>query len=346
MSKNFKRFFCLILALAMLLPVLSGCKKEEKSGESKPAETKPVVKEEPPEEAAVLKILTLGHSLTVDACHMLNLVADAEGYKDLLIGTLYYSGCPLNKHVKYLTDDEAAYNLYLSSTKTPKVAPDTTDGVTMKYALNYEYWDIIIMQGGVFEVAKEPTYTAGDIQIIQNYVKENVVNKNVKFAWHMPWVFPTDRDLQLTKDNDSYHKNYEEFDHDRSKLYNAMTKCVGDHIVTDETFDFLIPTGTAIENALSSYLTEKDLHRDYAHASDYGRLIAAYTWYCKLAGIEQLTEVKLEKVPKQFFKSIPAGSPDWVLTDHEKELLIESVNNALKEPLQMTQSKFAEKPAQ
>lgn len=341
MSKNVKRFLCFVLALVMILPVLAGCGgNADKAPETKPAPT------EPAEEAKVLKVLTLGHSLAVDACHMLNLVANAEGYESMLIGTLYYSGCPLNKHVKYLTDDEPAYNLYLSSTDKPNIAPETTDGVTMKYALNYEYWDIIVMMGGVFEVARSVTYTNGDIQTIQNYVKDNAVNPNFKFAWHMPWVFPVDRDLQLTKDNDSYHKNYEEFDHDRSKLYGAMTKCVGDHIVTDETFDFLIPSGTALENALSSYMTEKDVHRDYAHASDFGRLIAAYTWYCKLAGIEQLEAIKLDKVPKQFFKSIPAGTPDWVLTDHEKELIIESVNNALKNPLQMTQSKFTEKPAQ
>ena len=215
----------------------------------------------------------------------------------------------------------------------------------MKYALTYEYWDIIIMQAGVFEVARSATYTNGDIQTIQEYVNKHKVNPLAKFAWHMPWVFPVDRDLQLTKDNDSYHKNYEEFDHDRSKLYGAMTKCVGDHIMTDDTFEFLIPSGTAIENALSSYLTEKDLHRDYAHASDFGRLIASYVWYCKLAGIEQLDAIKLDKVPKQFFKSIPAGMPDWVLTDHEKEMIIESVNNALKNPLQVTQSKFTEAPA-
>ena len=346
MSKNFTRIFCFILVVAMILPVLTGC-GEKPATQQTPETTKPAPEPtEPAEEAGVLKILTLGHSLTVDSCHMLNLVAHAEGFDNLLIGTLYYSGCPLNKHVKFLADNEPAYNLYISSTDTPTVTPNITEGVTMKDALTYEYWDIIIMQAGVFEVARSVTYTNGDIQTIQTYVNEHKLNPLARFAWHMPWVFPVDRDLQLTKDNDSYHKNYEEFDHDRSKLYGAMTKCVGDHITTDETFEFLIPSGTALENALSSYMTEKDLHRDYAHASDFGRLIAAYTWYCKLAGLEQLDAVKLDKVPKQFFKSIPAGSPDWVLTDHEKELLIESVNNALKNPLQMTQSKFTEKPAQ
>ena len=338
MSKNLKRFIAMLLVLVTVLPVLAACGETEETPETtKPAAT------EPEEEAKVLKILTLGHSLTVDACHMLNLVSAAEGMENLVIGTLYYSGCPLNKHVQFLTEDAPVYNLYLSSTATPNVIPEIEKEVTMEYALTYDYWDIIIMQAGVFEVAKSATYTNGDIQKIQEYVNKHKKADWATFAWHMPWAFPVDRDLQMMKDNDSYHKNYEDFDHDRSKLYNAMTKCVGDHILTDETFQFLIPSGTAIENALSSYLTEKDLHRDYAHATDYGRLIAAYTWYCKLAGIEKLEAVKLDKVPKQFFKSIPGG-PDWVLTDHEKELLIESVNNALKNPLQMTQSKFTTAP--
>lgn len=339
MSKNIKRFLCLFLAVVMLLPIFAGCAKEEAPEETKAAPT------EPPEEAKVLKVLTLGHSLTVDSCHMLNLVANAEGYESMLIGTLYYSGCPLYKHVEFLTKDEPAYNLYLSSTDTAMTAPQITDGVTMKYALTFDNWDIIVMQGGGFEISENDTFTNGDIQTIQEYVNKYKADW-ATFAWHMPWAFPVDTDLQQTQSSGTVHKNYEKYGHDRSNLYSAMTKCVADHIVTDDTFEFVIPSGTAIENALSSYLTEKDLHRDYGHASDFGRLIAAYTWYCKLAGIEQLEEIKLEKVPKQFFKSIPAGMPDWVLTDHEKEMILESVNNALKEPLQMTQSKFTEKPAQ
>ena len=340
MSKNVKRFLCIVLALVMILPVLAGCSgNEDQAPETKPAPT------EPAEEAKVLKVLTLGHSLTVDACHMLNLVANAEGYESMLIGTLYYSGCPLYKHVEFLTKDEPAYNLYLSSTDKATVTPVITDGVTMKYALTFDYWDVIVMQGGGFEIAESDTFTDGNIQKIQEYVNQYKADW-ATFAWHMPWAFPVDTDLQNTQSTGTVHKNYEKYGHDRSNFFSAMTKCVGDHIMTDETFEFLIPSGTAIENALSSYLTEKDMHRDYGHASDFGRLIAAYTWYCKLTGIEQLEEIKLDKVPKQFFKSIPAGTPDWVLTDHEKELIIESVNNALKAPLQMTQSQFTEKPAQ
>ena len=37
---------------------------------------------------------------------------------------------------------------------------------------------------------------------------------------------------------------------------------------------------------------------------------------------------------------------DRVLTEHEQALVLESVNNALKNPLQITQSTFTERPAQ
>lgn len=343
MSKSLKRFFALILAIVMLLPVFAGCGS---NADSDAAETKPAPTE-PPEEAKVLKVLTLGHSLAVDTGHMLALVANAEGYENLLVGTLYYSGCPLYRHVEFLTNDEPAYNLYISSTDTPSVTPIITDAVTMKYALTYEYWDIIVMQGGVFEVAKDETYTNGDIQTIQNYVNEHKLNPLAKFAWHMPWAFPVDNDLRDTfgREENGYYKNYEQYGHNRTNFYNAMTKCVSDHIMTDDTFDFLIPSGTAIENALSSYLEEKDLHRDYAHASDLGMVIGSYVWYCKLAGVEKLEEIKLDTVPKQFFKSQPKLQ-DWVLTDMEKAIILESVNNALANPLQMTQSQYTEAPAQ
>ena len=334
-----KRHIALLLILALFLPILAGCGNTTEPETTAPAAT------EPEEEAKVLKILTLGHSLTVDSCHMLNMVAAAEGMDNLIVGTLYYSGCSLDKHVEFLTKDEAAYNLYLSSSATPNIIPDIKQSVTMKEALTYDYWDIIILQGGGFEVAKDETYTDGNIQKVQEYVNKHKLADWATFAWHMPWALPVDPDLQATQKTGTVREAYKKYDDDRSKYFKAMAGCVEKNIMTDDTFAFLIPSGTAIENALSSYLTEKDLHRDYAHATDYGRLIAAYTWYCKLAGIEQLDAVKLEKVPKQFFKSTPAGSPDWILTEQEKALLIESVNNALKNPLQMTQSAFTTAPA-
>lgn len=342
MSVNLKRFLALVLAVVMLLPVFTGCANSD-GGEETGTEPAPT---EPEEEAKILKVLTLGHSLAVNTGHMLALIADAEGFENLVVGTLYYSGCPLNKHVQFLKNDEPAYNLYLSSTENPTWAPEITEGVTMKDALKHDYWDIIVMQGGVFEIAKSETYTNGNIQIIQNYVNEHKLNPLAKFAWHMPWALPTDNDLRdsFGRENNSYYTRYEEYGHNRLNFYKAMTKCVSDHIMTDETFEFLIPSGTAIECAVSSYLTEKDIFRDYAHAGDLGCVIGSYVWYCKLAGLEKLDAVHLDSVPKHFLRTHPT-TQDWVLTDMEKAIIVEAVNNALAKPLELTESQYKTAPA-
>lgn len=341
MCNYFKRILALCLSALLLIGCFAGCGNENSQEET----TEPVPTQSP-EEAAVLKVLVLGHSLAVDSGHMLNLVANAEGYSELRLATLYYSGCPLNKHVQFLTNDSREYQLFVSSTATPNVPPEVMNEVTMREAIKFDYWDIIIMQGGVFELIEDATFQNGDIQTIQKFVNEHKLNPTAVFGWHMPWATPVDDDLRNSYplQPNSYITNYEKLGHNRSNYYNGIVKCVSNHIVTDETFKYLIPSGTAMENALSSYMTEKDLHRDYAHASDLGRVIAAYTWYCVLTGVESLSQIKLNAIPKAFFKSIVA-TEDYVLTDSEKALILESVNNALKNPLQMTQSQYTEAPA-
>ena len=41
---------------------------------------------------------------------------------------------------------------------------------TMKDAIVYDDWDIIVMQGGVWELASDTTFTNGDIQKIQDFI--------------------------------------------------------------------------------------------------------------------------------------------------------------------------------
>ncbi len=293
-----------------------------------------------------LKVLTLGHSLAVDSGHMLNMIAATEGYdQPMEVATLYYSGCPLWKHVNFIKQNSAVYYLYLSSTTTPDAPPTITKGVTMEYGLEYDDWDIIIMQGGVFEIAHDATYTDGNIQFIQNYVNQHKTNPDAVFGWHMAWACPTDNELRDIYTSDkSFYTSYEVFDHDRRKMHAAVADCVGRNIVTDDSFIYLIPAGTAVENAVSSYLTEKDLYRDYVHVNDLGRVISSYTWYCTLAGIDHLDEIKLDAIPKAFLFSTADKTQDRVLTDMEKAIILESVNNALANPLQKTQSQYTVAP--
>ncbi len=344
MLKSWKRILTLSLALALMPCIFAGC------GGKSAEPTEPAVTE-PEEEKKVLRILTLGHSLAVDCGHMLNLICDTEGigeYDEIYIGTLYYSGCPLGKHVDFLRENSREYVLYISSTKTPGNIPEPMTAISMYDALKFNYWDIIVMQGGVFEITESDAYTNGNIQTIQNYVNEHKLNPLATFAWHMPWVPPVNEELrnQYPYTPNPYTNHYETLGYSRSNYYNGITKCVEDHILTDETFQFLIPSGTAIENALSSYLEETDLHRDFVHGTDLARVIASYTWYCRIMGIDKLEQMKLDAVPVKFLLSTEDKTKDRVLTEAEKCLILESVNNALANPLQMIQSQYTQAPAQ
>lgn len=342
MKKTWKRILSLTLAMLMLLGTMTACGKTEDVEENK----EPTVTESP-EEAKVLKVLTLGHSLAVDSGHLLNLICATQGlgdYEEVVIGTLYYSGCTMSEHVSFMQEESRVYDLYLSSSKTPDEPPTIMSELDMQIALTYDYWDIVIMQDGVFEITNSSCYTKGDRQTLQDFVNQNKMNTSVRFAWHMTWVAPTDNTLRDTfpYEPNTYYTNYEKFNHDRTACYNAVVKCVNDHIANDESIEFIIPSATAFENALSSYLEETDLHRDYVHATDLGRVIVSYTWYCKLMGIDKLEEIKLSAIPVKFFKSTE-GTEDLVLTDMEKAVILESVNNALKKPMQMTQSEYTQK---
>ncbi len=343
-----RRLFTMLLSMSICMCVLAACGNEAaNTPDTTTAPTGAAEPSQPGEEGKTLKILTLGHSLAVDCGHMLARVAAAEGYENFKVGTLYYSGCTLARHVGYLTKNEPAYKLYLSSTEDPNSVPTIMSDVTMENALRLDYWDIIIMQGTSSELATySDTVTGLNITTIYTYAREHCLNPNAKFVWHMGWVPPTDNALLDTYPNpgsNPYYSAYQKYNNDRSIYYNKVVDAVQKNIVTDERFEFVIPTATAMENALSSYLEEKDIHRDYVHATDLARVMNSYVWFCKIFGIEQLQEVKMDTIPVAFFKSTQ-GSQDRVLTDAEKDLILESVNNALKTPFAMTQSQYTTAP--
>lgn len=342
MSISLKR--CLAIALAALtgMNLLGGCGSQPAGT---PTESQESTETLPEETKTSLKVLTIGHSLAVDSCYMLSLIAAAEGYTELTVGTLYYSGCSLSRHVKYMSTDAREYALYLSNSADVSVDRQTMNEVTMKEAVRYTDWDVIVLQGDPFEPSSESTFTNGNIQMLQKFVNDNKLNPKAIFAWHMFWPIATDPELMATHPTkpNPYAARYAKFDTDRNKLYAAYTDCVNKYILTDETISYVIPSGTAMENAMSSYMEEKDLLRDFGHANDLGRIIAGYTWYCTLRGIDALEEIKLSTIPMAYFKSTK-DLQDRVLTDHEKALILESVNNALKNPLQVTQSQFTQAP--
>ena len=90
----------------------------------------------------------------------------------------------------------------------------------------------------------------------------------------------------------------------------------------EESVDFIIPTGTAIQNARA--LTDEVITRDTYHLSyDKGRFIAGLTFFTKITGI-----------PIDGITWTPDGVDEKFL-----DIAIRVVNDAIKNPYSITQYK-------
>lgn len=111
-------------------------------------------------------------------------------------------------------------------------------------------------------------------------------------------------------------------------MYNAILSAVDKNIRTRDDIYTVSPTGTAIQNARSSYVGDR-LTRDGYHLTyDLGRYVAGLTF------IGQLTGLSIENV---------TYLPDGV-DENLRAVAIESATNAIKTPTKQTESNYKTEP--
>ena len=363
-----KRLIALLLAICLCCGIFAGCSQKEAKApeEVKSNETEQTEKEDDQvvvEDDGVLKILMIGQSLGMDSVFMLPDVFKNENAGPVVVGILYHSGCRLGQHVEYLTNNAPQYAYFEYNTEEhdqwyradcngeffpyiPNTANDTyiSDGSiaqTMEFGVTRHDWDIVVTQAGVFEAANaaDSAYDielASDIQTIIGYVLEKDIQPASKpqIAWNITWTCPSDDML-----NDTYNTYLHDNFADADAMYAEIVKVAETEIAEAYDFDMVFPAGTALQNARSSVFTPKELYRDTIHASDFGRLIVAYTWYCTLTGADINTcqfapmNTKILTTDVLRLQNLP-----FEMTEQQKTVLIESVANALATPYAMTQS--------
>lgn len=215
-----------------------------------------------------IRILAIGNSFSEDAVedHLYPL-AKEEGIT-LIIGDMYKGRCSIERHVRNLREDIAEYKyrkIDASGTKT-----ETID-YTLKQALADEEWDYVSFQQSSPNSGFPETYDL--LPELVEYVKERVPADAV-LMFHQTWAFS----------KDSPHKEYYRYDNDQMKMYNAIVATVGQVIPEISDIQFIIPCGTAIQNARTSILGD-DLTRDGHHLSrPHGRYVASCTWLQAVLG--------------------------------------------------------------
>lgn len=269
-----------------------------------------------------LKILTISSSFGLNTTEFLYQVAVDQGATDVMIGRLFLAECTLRTHVKNAEQDSMVYRYYKKDGDKEWV---TTEGYTMLQGLQDEEWDIIFLQHSATGAAQPDTfgdeYLGNYIDCLMQYVNANKTNPDARFVWNMTWAFPAD----------STEAVFNELGNDQEKMFNVIVDAVEEYVIPRTDFAAIIPSGTAIQNARTSYFGDT-LNADTMHLNNLGKVIAGY-----------MTWVTLTGKPLEIIDMVQVRN-NLVLTDSDKAVIIEAVNNAFNNPYEITPSAYPTRP--
>lgn len=251
-----------------------------------------------------LSYLTIGNSFSSDSMRMIPAVAKQMGYSNLELGYLYYAGAGINDHLSFYNTNASVYDFYKFNPAT--TAWEKFEKYSLEDAIKLLNWNIIVFQQRSADSGNASTYDKLPelIEIIDNLK----TNKNSRYAFNMTWAY------QESSVPGS-----------QMQMYNNIVNAVQTSVATLDKIPTIIPVGTVIQNMRSSYIGDTLCENDMKHLTLDAAKIANSAMYIKmLSGIDIDTLV---------FGSEFYGTPEKYF-----EIIIESVNNAMKNPFEVTQS--------
>ena len=256
--------------------------------------------------AKSLRLLSVGNSFSVDAQQHLYGIAKDMGYDNIILGNLYIGGCSLEGHYSVYVNERNSYTYYKNVGGEMTEKPETS----FMEGLLDEKWDYITLQQASPTSGKSESYEPYLSNLVK-VIKQNKTNPNAEILWHMTWAYA----------GDSTYEHFKNYDYDQEKMYNCIVNATKENISDNSDIAFVIPSGTAIQNARNSELGDT-LCRDGFHLDlGYGRYLASLTWMHKISGesIDNVTYI-----------------PDNMFDEKTLEILKEAAKNAVANPFEVT----------
>ena len=273
-----------------------------------------------------LKVLMIGNSFADDTINYAHEIAKSAGIpeENILIADVYIGGCPLDTHWLNILNNYPAYRFGLE--REGWFDGSSYTEWTMDEAIMYADWDYITLQQNSGNSGKPETYR--NLQKIMDYVLDLATdqvnnpnaNPNVKLVWHQTWAYT----------NGSTNSGFPAYNKNQMTMYNAIQSAL-QQCVLDKDFAAIIPNGTAIQNARTSFIGDNLTRDQYDHLShDAGRYIAALSMVCTLTGRDPSSIT---------WKPTDSGF-NYPMSDEMITVCKESVVNAMQYPYQISQSAY------
>ena len=290
------------------------------------------------------KLLVFGNSYSNDALTYLSEIFLSAGYDEFIVGNICDGGCNINNHWQNIDDTLECFH----PAHADAVALDGTAGCSIKVNKagkstegknireRYEKtvsaydWDVVTIQHGPNHVEQIDTYSA--LPRLIDFIKSNLKSDKTKFVYHMIW---------------KYNDNLTNEGQRTSFRYDKIIDITRNFVLTHSEFESrVIPAVTMRQNLASSYLTDRDISRDYGHMGlTLGRYALGLLWYCYLTGgsVEDVKYIPEPEDANEELRIKYAESHNHThlkITDKDLAVIKEAVTNALQKPFEITQSVY------
>ncbi len=259
------------------------------------------------------KLLCVGNSFSDNMLSYSYTILKSFGVKNIVLANLYIGGCDLSTHKNNIENDLPNYIYRKNTTGFFK----NIENYKVSLALQDEKWDYVTMQQASGKSGLIDTYNK-DIKYINDYIRLNIKNSKLKIGWNMTWAYA----------NSSKHPDFKFYNNEQICMFNNILNCVTSKI-SNTAFDFVVPAGTAIQNARTSYLKDTFTADDGYHLEDLGEFITGLVLILKITNFD-IDDLDLNLIPQKFIPYF--------------DIIKESAINALTNPLKITNSKFFKSP--
>ena len=217
-----------------------------------------------------IRLLTIGNSFSQDAVEQYLYELAKEAGVHMIIGNAYKGGQSLEQHWTDLTQEHDVYEYR----KVVNGIRNNTPHALLPPIITDEQWDFISFQQASHYSGLTTTYEPYLSQLIQ-YTDSIKTGQDVRYGWHMTWAYS----------QDSGHGGFANYSRSQEAMYDSIRYAVQWTQILHPEFSFMVPCGTAIQNARTTYLGD-NMNRDGYHLDlKFGRYTAACTWLETLTGI-------------------------------------------------------------
>jgi len=268
-----------------------------------------------------IKILAIGNSYSHDAMlYMYDLLHQTGVRGDIVLVNAYIVGGSLRQHANnvrtgdYSNLQRQTFRMYDDTEKSP------LGTYSLLQLIQQENWDLITLQQASRESGIPASHNE-DLDFLIDYVKKHA--PNAKLGWHMTWAW-----AQIHWKN---NPSWPDFNMNQLDMYTSICNAVQTMIVPVKAFDYIIPTGTAIQNARGYF--GDNLNFDGTHLDNLGCYIAAAMW------IKTITGFDVAKLRTPFYMSMtwsPNGPTPYTVRKDALANIVQAVNDAAASPFTTT----------